>query len=502
MAFADLIKKYAVQPEYSDDLLALQDPSAHEEDPNTQAVVAPKEEVKAPMKRASDDNEARRASSRADIEKLLKDFDEADHAQKRGNIVAGLSEAGMEFGHAFGGEPVDKEWSKGIRERAGESKKNVLTKEKLKQDVSEESRKEGDYVQKQGMNNQKMDETGLDIDKKEMANQNEKSLMDAKSPESSAVRGILGKYGIQVPESADARSILSVYPFVKEDFDAQVADKRIKAETMKADKDRSAANWRNTQDNQTSIINTGMRQNTKESIAGMRPDQQLVIRSQRHIPGFKSVDGELGFVPTSKDKEKGSELAGSWHALEPLMRETLDILKQDPRTIPGSDKWNTLQSKFAAMYQGQNKVNANGVMNFGDWDNLIMQMGNPNTINQWANQGARKRLETALADGERGFLAKMHDYNYEPGDEPGLPKNMTMGGGGMSGGGSRNNVSPSPEALNQMAQNAGLGNLGLSRNAAPQPQKQQNKQVVDRVVDKATGTTLIQYSDGTFDEVR
>jgi hypothetical protein len=246
-----------------------------------------------------------------------------------------------------------------------------------------------------------------------------------------------------------------------------------------------------------------MRQNTKEYLGGLSAEQQALKKQERMIPGLKWSNMEDGFVPSLQSSNSAREIEGSWQTTDQLMNKAIGLLSEDPRNVGWTDKWNELKSLWASIAQAKNKLNANGVMNFNDWDNIIQEIGDPNTANQWINKGAIKRLETAKNSGEIQRLAKLSGYGYEPGSMKMSDTGRGQGGSG-SGGKSGPLATPSPEALNQMAQKAGLGNLGLTQNKPQVQQAQQpsGKQVVDRVVDKVTGTTLIQYSDGTFDEVR
>lgn len=526
MGLMDIINRVAKKPNYDEtsDMGALEtfDPAYSRTKPDWESGVAPsqseqsiaedgvemvtptgeKNAKRKPLS-AQDNNALRNDESKdkkkKEIEKLLSDYDKATAKRKSSNIAAGLSEAGMEFGQAFGGKPVDKEFINGVRSRGESDKNDFLAKNKLDVDRRGEFRDQGNYDQKQMMNAQSMDNTNLDMEKKTDSLENEDSMLNNQSEESNMARQIAADMGIEVPKTASARDITNVLPFVKERMSEKKATQHELASTKRVGIQQFHADKRAKEGNATGVAKSLIAAGQKESVHGLRQDEANRKIAERMIKGKRFHNMAAGEIPSANDAKEVKDMQSAWVPLKQIQSEVISMLERNPRNFIGSDAWSKMQSSWVDQANLRNHVNKNGVMNFNDWETLKQNMGDPTSLKQWILGDGLERMKTSLRNGEIRRVEFDAAHGYEDGDMSLGQSPHSYSGGQMSKSG--NTLQPTQEALGTMLDAANLPQVKMKTatengpKAPVQEPSPSHGRVVKTVTNKA-GTTFILYEDG------
>lgn len=522
MSLSDIINRVAKKPKYQDDSgmgdLETFDPTYNRVKPDWESK-RNAEEVDVPEPATPDytlpkdfkskglnhrdlqslSNDKAKDNKKAEIEKLLKDYDKASHDSKMSSIAAGLSEAGMEFGHAFGGNPVDKQFIQGIRDRADTGRRDVLKKNDLSLEKNKDFRDQSAADQRLDMNAQSMDNTGLDMEKKQDALNNEDDMINKSSEESVMARQIARDMGIDVPESADARSITNVLPFVKEKMQEKKATRHETESTKRTGIQQWGANKRASEANATGVAKTLIQAGQRESVQGLRQDEANRKIAERIIKGRRFHNMKAGEIPSADDAKQVKDMKAAWEGLQPIQDAAIQMLETNPRNFIGSDAWNKLKSSWVDMANLRNHINKNGVMNFNDWESLMQNMGDPNSLNQWLTKGGLVRLKEAKKNGEIRRIAFDNGHGYEDGDMSISEAPGIYSGGSVSRSG--NTLQPTQQGLGTMLDAAGLPPIQMNQSKSPEtppiPQGAvSHGRVMERVTDPDTGITYTLYEDG------
>ncbi len=390
-------------------------------------------------------NSERHSNDTKSIAKLLADYDKASNQSKLNDDANGFTEAGMEFGHAFGGDAVDQNYMKRAHERSQKPLNDFYAKQKLEDDASAEGRKEGSYKMTQMQDAQKLDEGNQTIKKNQIGINHTEDLLDSKSEPSVLARQLAQKEGYKVEDTFSAQDILDNLPLIKEDQDQ-----------IKAIADRNAANSRNkyTADsafgasrerNATGIAKTILGSDSRESVAGMRGQELQMKQAERGIHGYKFADMDKNFIPSITSANHARDLAGTYGGMSQIIDSLINQLEKNPRNFYSSDTWNKVKSSHMSIAQALTKLEGNGVMNVNDLQNDIAEMGDPNSLTQWLNQGGLTRLKQLRQNSDTKFREKMLYDGYVPGSMSMSDVPAYAGAGSAGGGG--NTLQPTQQAL-------------------------------------------------------
>ncbi len=255
---------------------------------------------------------------------------------------------------------------------------------------------------KKDLNVQKYSSGAIDLD-------NKGNLNNPLSGESKYIHDTWkAVYGFDAPEGLSGADLMEARP----DFKQHMINKHQKA---KLDQDES----------QFTRGETGKLERTKIGAAAMLGGKAMGInaaagqggsraiaenaknQSERQIAGWDDTAPH-----TATDETKGAHIAGSEAAIQSVGRKAVDIMRRNGPNFPKSTEWRKLESTMNTLHEEFNKAHENGVMNFGDKDNRVVEVGDPQSFGQFALQNGPDVLEHALDNMAMSVDAKMATLKY------------------------------------------------------------------------------------------
>ncbi len=405
-----------------------------------------------------------------DIAKLLADYDAASKSANQNKAFNQFTRAGMTMGHALGGERPDEAFLKGSNDIAEQPVNDLLTKQKLKYGVEDQSRKNRTV----DLNNQKtaigMDETGQDITKKELGNDNETNLQNPSSNASQIARDTAKKAGYNVPDGASAKDILDTMPLLKADMDMIEKAAHEKASDERTNRIIGAQNQRGKENNATEVLKKELDAASKDGQMNGRQADVMQRASERMVPGFKWKGLEQGMMPTLKDANSATELTGRFNTVVGLGMKVVNTLQNSPHNVPLTTTWNQLKTDIADIIETRTKLKGDGVMNGKDWDHAIRAIGDPNSFAQWVNHGGLTQMQRMLVNAKQEYNARMDGFKYTPGDmSMDDIKRLAPGSAGVQSGG--NTLQPSQDSIDAIYPQTGIGGRVPKFGSKASPQK-------------------------------
>jgi len=168
-----------------------------------------------------------------------------------------------------------------------------------------------------------------------------------------------------------------------------------------------------------------------------RSDAEFASRqAERQIPMYRQLKAN-----SATDQTQGAELSGSMKGMEDKAGQMIQVMRKYGRNFPQSTEWKNLASDYMAINQLLNRLNQNGVMNFKDKDNNDVQIGNAQEFVQYVLGNGPDVLEHSVKSMRLITNARMfqHGYEYDPNWKAQTPKDYM---GQTTGGNLRTGVDP------------------------------------------------------------